>query len=78
MPLYTFRCTGCDAVFETLVRSSDEPECPSCGGKALERQIAPLAPAGKIDGLLKAGRAQAAREGHFSNYSKSELKRLKK
>ena len=78
MPLYSFQCTACKAEFETLVRSSDTPVCPECGSDKLERTIGYLAPAGKIDGLLSAGRAQAAREGHFSNYSKSELKRRKK
>ena len=78
MPLYSYQCTACQAEFEMLVRSSDTPACPQCGSDKLERMIGALAPAGKIDGLLAAGRAQAAREGHFSNYSKSELKRLKK
>ena len=78
MPLYSYQCTACKAEFEILVRSSDIPACPECGDERLERRIGGLAPAGKIDGLLAAGRAQAAREGHFSNYSKSELSRLRK
>ena len=77
MPLYSYQCTQCQAEFEALVRSSDIPVCPHCGSDKLERLIGAIAPAGKIDGLLASGRAQAAREGHFSNYSKSELKRLK-
>lgn len=78
MPLFTFRCPACDAEFEMLVRAGDTPTCPTCGSDKLDRQVGALAPAGKIDGLLAAGRAQAAREGHFSNYSKSELSRLKR
>lgn len=78
MPLYSFQCSDCQAEFETLVRSSDTPICPQCGSAKLERTIGSLAPAGKSAGLISAGRAQAAREGHFSNYSKSELKGLRK
>lgn len=78
MPLYSYQCTSCKAEFEMLVRSSETPACPECGSDKLERQIGGLAPAGKIDGLLSAGRTQAARAGHFSNYSKSELGRIKK
>lgn len=78
MPLFSYQCTACQAEFEILVRPSDVPACPECGSEKLDRQIGGLAPAGKIDGLLSAGRAQAAREGHFSNYSKSELGRLRK
>ncbi len=76
MPYYTYRCTGCDAVFEALVRPSDDaPACPQCGGAALERQMGAFAPAAKTPGLVDKARARAAREGHFSNYSRSEMKR---
>jgi putative FmdB family regulatory protein len=37
MPIYEYRCTGCDHQFETLVRSGDTPVCPSCECGALER-----------------------------------------
>ena len=72
MPLFTYRCTACEAVFETLVRGSDVPACPSCASTALERQIGTIAPDAKTPGLTGKMRAQAAREGHFSNYSRSE------
>lgn len=76
MPYYTYRCTACDTVFETLVRSSeDAPACPQCGSGALERHLGAVAPAAKTPGMLGKVRAQAAREGHFSNYSRSEMKR---
>ncbi|KIL97519.1 Reverse gyrase [Paramagnetospirillum magnetotacticum MS-1] len=75
MPYYTFRCTGCDTVFETLVRSSDTPTCPQCASEALERQMGATAPAAKTPGVVSQARARAAREGHFSNYSRSEMKR---
>jgi putative FmdB family regulatory protein len=75
MPLYSYRCKACDRTFETLVRSSDIPACTSCGSRDLERLVSIPAPEGKSAGVLKGARAQAAREGHFSNYSRSELKR---
>jgi putative FmdB family regulatory protein len=72
MPLVNFRCTACEEVFETLVRSSEEPDCPKCGSLKLERQISVLAPEMKSGAVIKAGRAQAAREGHLSNFNRSE------
>jgi putative FmdB family regulatory protein len=72
MPLYTYRCQACDSVFETLVRSSDVPACPSCASTVLERQIASISPDAKIPGAIGRVRAQAAREGHLSNYARSE------
>lgn len=75
MPYYTYRCTGCESEFEILVRSSDTPACPQCGSEALERLLGATAPAAKTPGMMGKARAQAAREGHFSNYSRSELKR---
>jgi putative FmdB family regulatory protein len=75
MPFYSYHCAGCDTAFETLVRSGEIPACPSCGSDKLER--VPLAPmvGGKTRAAMNAARAQAAREGHLSNYSRSELKR---
>lgn len=74
MPFFTYHCSGCDSVFETLVRGDETPTCPQCGGQQLEKQVSAAAIHGKTKAALAAGRAQAAREGHFSNYSKSELK----
>ena len=36
MPIYEYRCSVCDRVFEALQRVSDEPldSCRSCGGPA--------------------------------------------
>jgi putative FmdB family regulatory protein len=74
MPLYTYHCKGCEAEFETLVRSDETPVCPACGSDDLERQIGTIAPDAKLPGVLKGNRARAAKEGHFSNYSRKELK----
>jgi putative FmdB family regulatory protein len=39
MPIYEYRCLHCGRVSEILLRSSDsiDIECPSCGGKNLEK-----------------------------------------
>lgn len=79
MPIYAYRCNGCDAEFELLVRLSDEtpPACPECESTDLARAVSRVAPPGKAAGILAGARQQAAREGHFSNYSASEKKKLK-
>lgn len=74
MPLFTYHCTACDDMFETLVRGDDVPTCPKCGSTALERQVSAAALHGKTKAAISRARAQAASEGHFSNYSKSEMR----
>ncbi len=40
MPIYEYRCRSCGALFETLVRRSDEAvRCPECGADAPEKRI---------------------------------------
>jgi putative FmdB family regulatory protein len=75
MPLYSFHCPECDKDTELLVGFSDKPKCPSCGGKKMERLVSRVAAPGKSASMVKSARARAAREGHFSNYSRSERKR---
>jgi putative FmdB family regulatory protein len=75
MPLYSYHCAKCDKDVELLISSSDTPACPTCGSQELARQVSRTAPEGKSRGLVKSARAQAAREGHFSNYSRSERRR---
>jgi putative FmdB family regulatory protein len=43
MPLFEYACKGCDSRFELLVRGSDTPECPSCHGTDLQRQLSVFA-----------------------------------
>jgi putative FmdB family regulatory protein len=39
MPIYEYRCEDCGTKFEKLIRrSSDQPECPSCGQKHLAQE----------------------------------------
>jgi putative FmdB family regulatory protein len=68
MPIHDYRCDDCKAQFELLVRASTVPQCPACSSLKLEKLLSAIAPAGKSAGIIAAGRAQAAREGHLSNY----------
>ncbi|HYH38097.1 MAG TPA: zinc ribbon domain-containing protein [Azospirillum sp.] len=77
MPLYSYRCAGCGAEFELLVRASEAPACPACGGGALEKLVSRPAPPGKSAGILSNARTAAAGAGHFSNYSKMERAKVK-
>ena len=43
MPLYDFRCRGCDKEFEALVRAGDTPRCAACGSVDLEKLLSPFA-----------------------------------
>jgi putative FmdB family regulatory protein len=43
MPLYEYACKSCAREFETLVRGSETPECPSCHGKDLQRRLSVFA-----------------------------------
>ncbi len=75
MPLYSYHCARCGEDAELLVGSSETPVCPTCGSKRLEQLVSLTAPAGKSRGIMKAGRSQAARAGHLSNFSSSERRR---
>jgi putative FmdB family regulatory protein len=43
MPLFEYACKTCATEFEVLVRASEQPECPSCHGTALERKLSVFA-----------------------------------
>ncbi|MDR3448979.1 MAG: zinc ribbon domain-containing protein [Alphaproteobacteria bacterium] len=43
MPIYGYRCSKCGENFQTLVRSGETPECPSCGGVELVQQLSLIA-----------------------------------
>jgi putative FmdB family regulatory protein len=43
MPIYGYECKKCGASFQTLVRSGEEPACPSCGAVELEQQLSLIA-----------------------------------
>jgi putative FmdB family regulatory protein len=75
MPLYDYRCRDCDKTFELLIKLSDTPVCPECAGKNLEKLVSQPATPGQTAALLAKARTQAAREGHFSHYKRSERPR---
>ena len=72
MPLYSYHCSRCHKDQELLVSASEKPACSGCGSRKLQRLVSRTAPEAKSRGLVKAARAQAAREGHLSNYSRAE------
>lgn len=43
MPLFEYACLGCGQHFEFLTREGQSPECPSCQGRALEKQFSAFA-----------------------------------
>lgn len=77
MPIFDFRCKKCGRTFEVLVRGSVTLACPECESEEVEKLVSRPAAPGKTAGILARGRAQAAREGHFSNYAPSERPRRK-
>ena len=43
MPIYGYDCNKCGHEFETLVRSSEAPSCPSCESTDLTRHLSLIA-----------------------------------
>ncbi len=43
MPIHEYACHSCGHEFEKLVRSSDVPDCPQCGGTDLHRKLSVFA-----------------------------------
>ena len=78
MPIYDYQCQSCKAEFEQLVRSSSSTTCPQCGSQVLERLLSRIAPAGTSAAIIASGRRAAAKEGHFSNFSRAERGKLLK
>ena len=39
MPIYEYACQGCGREFETLVLGGEEPSCPSCQSRDLDRLL---------------------------------------
>ena len=76
MPLYDFHCNTCNKTMEMLAKSDSTPPCPECGSPMEKLVSCPAAP-GQSAGIIARARAQASREGHFSNYKPSERPRNK-
>jgi putative FmdB family regulatory protein len=45
MPIYEYSCSKCGHEFETLVRSSAVPDCPSCHSTELRKKLSVFATA---------------------------------
>ena len=39
MPIYEYVCDDCGHAFEVLIRSTEQPVCPSCGQSRLTKQL---------------------------------------
>ncbi|MBN2491889.1 MAG: zinc ribbon domain-containing protein [Planctomycetes bacterium] len=39
MPIREYVCKECGRAFEALVRGAEEPVCPGCGSRELERKL---------------------------------------
>jgi putative FmdB family regulatory protein len=39
VPIYDYKCRTCGRQFEELVKLGQTPDCPSCGGRDLERLV---------------------------------------
>lgn len=43
MPIFEYVCRDCGHAFETIVNGAREPQCPSCSGQALDKQLSVFA-----------------------------------
>jgi putative FmdB family regulatory protein len=61
MPIYEYRCAGCERSFEALVRPGDGgAQCPHCHGSKLTREMSTFAArANNGDGAAAAASAMA-------------------
>lgn len=71
MPLYEYQCKKCSGSFELLITAGAKPRCLHCGSRSLRQLISAPAAPGKSTAIVARGRARAAKEGHLSNYSRS-------
>ncbi len=46
MPMYEYKCSKCETLFEELIYNSDDEKdlaCPECGNKKVERALSAFA-----------------------------------
>ena len=75
MPIYDYACDECGEASELMILDATPPQCSKCGSQSLKKLMSAPAPRGRSKALIRNARAQAAREGHLSNYSTSERQR---
>jgi putative FmdB family regulatory protein len=75
MPIYEYKCRACGHQFETLVRTSSTPDCPSCQSVDLERVLS--APAAVTTEASKKAALGAARQKLAKKQQSEEIQRLK-
>ena len=52
MPIYEYACPSCGKEFEELVRGDEQPACPACGERRVEKQWS--VPAAHVGGSAQA------------------------
>jgi putative FmdB family regulatory protein len=64
MPIYEYRCNGCEKTFEVIQKFSDDPikECIHCSGKEVEKLISQSSFILKGGGWHKDGYANKKKE----------------
>ena len=55
MPIYEYRCEGCEHRFETLIRGAETPACPTCGSQSLAREFSTFAVSTGGGGAMQLG-----------------------
>ena len=74
MPIFEYKCRSCEHEFEALVRKSDVPACPSCGGTDLDRLLS--SPALKTEST-KAQALKAAKKRDKTQGTERTIEQLK-
>ena len=74
MPIFEYKCRGCEHEFEALVRKSDVPACPKCAGTDLERLVS--LPALKTEST-KAQALKAAKKRDKAQGTERTIEQLK-
>jgi putative FmdB family regulatory protein len=66
MPIFDFRCSECDHVFDELVKSADSidaVQCSKCGSKKVERLVSVFAASGSRPEGSGGGQRSTTRRG---------------
>lgn len=64
MPIYEYQCNQCESGFELLVRNGEQPLCPSCESKDVDKQLSiAAAPRGSSGSLPMMGGAPKSNLG---------------